>query len=534
MEPTIAILIWTVVLVLVAPVIIACVFLSSPEAILKISWDGDSFLKKIRYYFPDTDTRNERELIGRYDRVQAFLIACRLSVSEAIDSERQIGESIERLTKRISEAQLETLNQSKANSDSERKIAELKDTLTEYKRKLTLQEVRTASMREKLVGLERETQEAYTQKQIAIAQLRAQSALKRVDKILSKSSSHPGAALTAMAKLEKIVTEREEVAANAHALRMQKIEETFVKVDATDPEKSFVSQIRRYRYKCAERVSKARKAVTDAFRKIDPSLERAFKRLQTQLEQAHRTAQNSQNAEQGIEVLLGRERASLEQLKSRDVKLGSADNSAQISHAEQSLAFMTDGLKVIKVRNLSIQQTLYSVDAIVRRLSILKMLISASPLSRSGMRSQFIELTNSVLAYLQHHQQNSQEDTNCPSVNLAERLHTLEQSTLMKYLQFAKSESEVLNQNLVDRLKVDVAMMSESLDFERADAYAELEKWTSVAITAEADNQQLLLAVAQTRTARCSEILKMTEQTLDVLNVTISLTEKRSKQAKAS
>lgn len=534
MEPTIAILIWTIVLVLVAPVIVACVFLSSPEATLKISWDVDSFVKKIRYYFPDADTRMERELIGRHDRAKAFLILCRRSVAEAIDSEQQIRASIERLTKRISDAQLETLNQSKADSNSERKIAGLKDTLTDYQQKLILQEVRTESMREKLTELEKETQEAYTQKQIAIAQLRGQSALRRADAILSKSSSQAGPALTAMENMEKIVTKHEEVANKAHALRMQNIEKTFAKIDAMDPEKSLASKIRRYRYSCAERISKTRTSVVDAFRKIDPSLERAFRRLQIQLEQARRSAKNSQSAEQGIEVLLGHERTSLEQLKSRDVKPGSADNSAQISHAEQSLEFMSDGLKVIKVRNLSTQQTLYSVEAIVRRLSILKMLISASPLSRRDMRSQFIELSNCILAYLQQQQQNSSADTNCPSVNIVERLHILEQSTLMKYLQFAKSETEILNQNIMDRLKVDVAMIAEALDFERADAYAELEKWTTVAISAEADNQQLLLAVAQSRTARCSEILKMTEQTLDVLNLTISLAEKRGSQAKAS
>ncbi len=532
MDPTIAILIWTVVLVLIAPIIVACVFLSNPEAIGKISWDGNSFLKKIRYYFPDADTRMERELIGRYDRVQAFLISCRQSFSDAIDSERQIGESIERLTKRISDAQLETLKLSKADSESERKIAGLKETLTEYQRKLVLQEVRTAAMREKLIELEKETQEAYTRKQIEVAQLKGQSALRRADAILSKSSLYAGPALTNMENFEKIVAKREEVAANAHALRMKKVDETFAKVDAMDPEKSFVSKFRRYRYECAERISKTHTAVRDAFRKIDPSLERAFRRLQTQLDQARRSAKHSQNAEQGIEIALKHERASLEQLKSNRAKPGSADNSVQILHVEQSLEFITDGLKVIKVRNLSIQQTLYSVEAIVRRLSILKMLISASPLSRKDMRSQFIDLSNSVLAYLQ--QQNSSEATNCPSVNLAERLHTLEQATLMKYLQFAKNETAILNQIIMDRLKVDVAMISDVLDFERADAYADLEKWTSVALTAEADNQQLLLAVAQTRTARCSEILKMTEQTLDVLNVTISLTEKRSSQAKAS
>jgi hypothetical protein len=209
--------------------------------------------------------------------------------------------------------------------------------------------------------------------------------------------------------------------------------------------------------------------------------------------------------------------------------------SARASSLDESVRNLTAALELIKTKNLSTQQTLFYVDAIVRRLSILALLIPAIPLAKKSMQSQFIDLTNLVCVYLQTCTES--QSTVVPSVpnDLVLRLNTLEQNTLMMYIKIAKGESDKLSAKSLARLKDDVATIATALELERNDAAAELEKWSGIGTFAEQEHQVLLLAVAQNRRARCSEIIKLTDQTLDVLNVTVSMTEQRaSSKTKAS
>lgn len=198
---------------------------------------------------------------------------------------------------------------------------------------------------------------------------------------------------------------------------------------------------------------------------------------------------------------------------------------------ERSVQSLSAVLELIKTKNLSIQQTIFYVDAIVTRLSILGRLILALPIAKNSMRSQFIELSNSFSAYLQ-----TCTEKEIPAVpnDLVIRLHNLEQNTLMMYIKIAKGDSTDLSAKSFERLKNDVATISAALDLEKTEAAFELEKWTGISTQAEKENQSLLHVVAQNRTARCSEIIKLTEQTIEVLNVTVSMAESRAQKSKAS
>ena len=283
----------------------------------------------------------------------------------------------------------------------------------------------------------------------------------------------------------------------------------------------------------------AKANISDMWRALDPSVDRAFRRLELHHQLAKRSAQLSMQAELEVEKSIA---ANQNHLKHMTERANSTDENVhrkgyaaeRIPSLEESASALSDGLKSIKIRNLSIQQTLFCIEAIVKRLSILKMLISAIPVGKSDIRNQFVDLSNSLSTYLQTCQNKASQSSNESPVNLVEKLHNLEQNALMMYIRIAKGDSTDLNAKAFDRLKSDIATISSALDLERADATSELEKWSGIAALAESDNQQLLLAVARNRTARCSEILKMTEQTLDVLNVTISLTEARTQKTKAS
>jgi len=204
-------------------------------------------------------------------------------------------------------------------------------------------------------------------------------------------------------------------------------------------------------------------------------------------------------------------------------------------HNEEAANELSGALKIHKIRNLSIQQTLFRIEAIGRRLYVIKLLISALPGSRKAEFWQYVELADALCAYVKDSFQQKNEPLGKETpVDFGQRLSALEESTLMAYIRIAKGHSPQLSARAASRFNLDLATISTVLDLERCDAKFEFDKWTSLASQALQEKQELLHAVATNRCEASAGILKMTEQSLDVLSVTISLTEARAKKTKAS
>lgn len=275
----------------------------------------------------------------------------------------------------------------------------------------------------------------------------------------------------------------------------------------------------------------AKKSVTDACIQADPNIDRAYKRLINHLAQAKLLAFASQQAEDRLNRLMMRNSRLID-------KSQTLQNAFDLrSDATEDEFEMQNVMNKIKIKNLVLEQTLYRVDAAVRRLDMIKLLIAALPTSYNrGPLQQYSRLTYALCNYLTevtNPNKLAAADAKNEPINFSERLSALEESTLMAFIKIAKDNSKKLNQNAYSKLERDIATVAKAIELERVNALSEFEKWNSLAGEAFLEQRELTHTVASQRSEQSSSILKMTERTLDVLNVTISIAEQRMRDSKA-
>ncbi|MBI2811013.1 MAG: hypothetical protein HYX67_09325 [Candidatus Melainabacteria bacterium] len=261
----------------------------------------------------------------------------------------------------------------------------------------------------------------------------------------------------------------------------------------------------------------------------DPDIGRAHKRLIKHLTGAQCLASASQHEEDRLDDLIKRNYLVLEKTQTL-----SQAKELWVDVA-QGATELQESISKLKIKNLVLQQTLYRIEAIVRRLDMLKLLIAALPNSHKySSIQQYRKLTNALCKYLNEMMKQNKPPTlaNEP-INFAERLSALEDSTLMAFIQIAKNNSKKLSQNAYAKLERDITAVAKSIETERISALSEFEKWNTLANEAFQDQRELTHAVASQRSDQSAAILKMTEQTLDVLSVTISIAEQRTRKSKA-
>lgn len=524
MDPVVAILIWTVIVVLIAPVIVACVFLGDrplfPQIDLKPTPSDNRPNCRL-----SADERKIRELENRYGSLQRELISVRKRLALSLKAENDLRKRIATIQndEQISPVKVQEF----AAADKQPRFRKKRVELGQLQELLRKQEEENRAHRLRLSVMEDETQAAYTTKQVKIAELKYAAAERAVNKTLSKSDVGGHADL--IARMEKKILLREEEATRFFELAVA----GNLKPKLPTVGMKLLLKLNGCSSFAATTIMNVNARIADFAVSVDASVSRAFDRLQLHFKQARQIADVSMSGELELEKCVVAETNQWIAMRDASEVEGVTDGrkayaSARASSLDESVRNLTAGLELIKTKNLSTQQTLFYVDAIVRRLSILALLIPAIPLAKKSMQSQFIDLTNLVCLYLQTCTESPSAVAASVPNDLVLRLNTLEQNTLMMYIKIAKGESDKLSSKSLARLKNDVATIATALELERSDAAAELEKWSGIGTLAEQDNQVLLLAVAQNRKARCSEIIKLTDQTLDVLNVTVSMTEQRA------
>ncbi|MBS2002018.1 MAG: hypothetical protein JST44_10970 [Cyanobacteria bacterium SZAS LIN-5] len=549
MDPVVATLIWTVIVVLVAPVIVACVFLSERKSHpLMIPWSLPSFRRP--YFLLSVDERLARRIDRKYFRLCVEIETCGEELAASVSSEKSLQKEI-RHSRRHRRSQH---YQEKLNSEQRR----LRDgRLKELEEQMAQQQQRTKLLREKKSDLDHSLSKLYTVKQIHLSKVSTEKTLNQTEKILKKvSSAHLEDRLTraieivqareasamkefqdqAAKQLGSKLWDKYEKSVAEFESKVQLLESGLAQPAQPSREDAILEKAILFGQHAYSRFNNLKSSLLDAVAAADSSVTNALSRLQSRLSQAREIAASSKDLEHRLEVSIASEQDRLEQLKNNvgvDVE-GGVNAISLAASMEISIQSLSLSLDSIKRRNLSIQRILSYVDAITRRLVILKMLIDALPSSSRTMNSQIVQISNSVCSFLKSFSDCEKSQDSAVPADLIFRLHELEQNSLMSYIKIAKGEAEALSPKSLDRLKRDISNITAALDLERTDAASEFEKWSGISAAAEPENEKLLLAVAENRKARCSEIIQITEQTKEVLDLTVKMTQARLSNSKAS
>jgi hypothetical protein len=266
---------------------------------------------------------------------------------------------------------------------------------------------------------------------------------------------------------------------------------------------------------------------------IDPSVERAYKRIHNQILLSQKLATKSQEMEATLQTELEVYEAKANQLLQRvlfDRAQNKPDSLVQKSKEKSDAAQHTaiqfaSALNAHKTKNLAITQTMFRVEGIARRLFYVKSLLLALPEDRKSKLEtyDFMQLAQDLCRYLQCSvQKTGATDSELAgnTFNFDERIHELEQGTLVLYLRFAKGDLENENQNVLQVFVEKLESISVTLNQDLSQARQELDRWRAVATNAVENKMDLLLAVALQRLEHYERVIKMAEQSIDVLSVT--------------
>jgi len=261
---------------------------------------------------------------------------------------------------------------------------------------------------------------------------------------------------------------------------------------------------------------------------LDPSVEKAYRRLESQIAASNKSAELSEEVERNLEL-------SIERLKDSSVTWQNRAKTYELDpenpilanvmsrklSVDESAAELSNALVAHKTKNLANAQVLFRVEGIARRLHFLKLMISALPETSKDDLSSLTQFIDAICSYLQNTlQDNASENGELKGAAfLSERIYLLEQNLLMKYIEFAKVKLKNLNSVGASKFAADSAAISSALGLERESSKSELLRWETVLKQAIEDNMQLLQSVAEQRIEHYSGVIRMTDQTIEVLSV---------------
>lgn len=182
-------------------------------------------------------------------------------------------------------------------------------------------------------------------------------------------------------------------------------------------------------------------------------------------------------------------------------------------------------LKTHRRKNLATEHQLFRVDGIVRRLYMIMILLKALPASKAEQLLQYTNVVNDLCSYLSQSWDGITE-VKAP-IEFSYRITHLEHSTLMAFVRIAKVDWKTLNEAAINQLKEKAANAANIIELEKQNQSDELTKWSNLADKAFEENKELIYFVASQRRDQCKEILKVTKQSLDVLELSLAVAEKK-------
>lgn len=165
-----------------------------------------------------------------YQDLQSNLIQVRQAVAQAIATEKQLEQQLQRNKDQAATWQNRAaMAVQQGNDELARQALQRKqqyaNAATDLEEQLKTQKQATVTLRQRLTDLEAEVQKAYTKKQVLIARDKAAQATSKANEILSKTSAN--GALSVIERMETKVQEREARAAALAELSGDSLEKAF-------------------------------------------------------------------------------------------------------------------------------------------------------------------------------------------------------------------------------------------------------------------------------------------------------------------
>lgn len=181
---------------------------------------------KMMGHFEDPEMMLEQT----YQELQSNLIQVRQAVAQAIATEKQLEQQLQKNKDQAATWQNRAAMAVQQNNDDLARQAlqrkqQYSQAAADLEVQLKTQKEATATLRQRLTELEGEVQKAYTKKQVLIARDKAAQATTKANEIMSKTTA--SGALSVIEKMEQKVSERESRAAALQELGGDNLDKKF-------------------------------------------------------------------------------------------------------------------------------------------------------------------------------------------------------------------------------------------------------------------------------------------------------------------
>lgn len=417
------------------------------------------------------------------------------------------------------------LEDSKASIPGEKAAKRRLEEASRLVEKIGHQKSLTESVQNELWLLEKETQERWSKLQLEKMQRSIRDSRKEVDRILG--STCVGSHQAIFDKIEQKVTQLEQIAANKQML------------NDVDDESHPTSAKSKMEIEIAELITSSVgkiKQIIDTFNivsfvhVVDPSLERAYERLCKQVENVRKLTDESVAEERLLQKEIeffdndARVFESRSEMahKMRNKHLSDMAHlrmeSSSARSAELSLA-----LKAHKRKNFWTAHRIFKLEVILRRLYVIKLLLSALPRSFNEEFMLYKRLVSDVCAYLGETWSKTSDSDLDQSLDLERRLSSLENRSVMVFIRLARGEMPHLSASAKSRIATNARSVAESLKAEAQQQRAEFKSWAKTARSGLKEKKEFVYAIACQRRDQYHQMMKTTEQAIEVLEVTATI-----------
>jgi hypothetical protein len=523
MTPDIMLLLSVVLLVVLTPALLAVFYLRGDFILLSIS------LRNFRLSLSRRSRPKDRRQIAceeRYEFLQDLRKVCKKQLVDSFAKQEHLDVQLHLLRDRAHALKCR-LEKKPNNLRMKTKSLEIENGIIHLEAEAKQQQLKATQLQASLAELDLDVHAAYTQLLVSTASYESAVASKNADRLLSKISAQ--SANRMIEEMEKKVVERE-------TRSIIRLRPPATKLSEADMEMvdRLASQIASVPEMLGSTFNNMIESVGALARAADPSIERSYQRLYKQLKLARKLGEHVAEQEDELESQIAKLICQIGYVQGQaDVESGKEQPESanqwllKKAHFEACSAELTTALKAHRRHNLSIGQQLFRVEGVVRRLHMIKLLLSALPMSMKEEFVQYTTLVNDVYRYLRSSWLRDIKDpAHINTADFAERIAALEYRSQKAYIRIARGESRQLTTRAALRFKESVSAVITALDLERCEQKSELDKWDALMKRALAENQDFLHAVASQRSEQCAGILKTAEQSLEVLSVTISVPDK--------
>lgn len=557
-----------IVLFWVVPLVAACAYflrdsLSSPLGLLRDSLSPPlhHLIGRNRSRTVDIDIcwewilaaclRRDRERLKRlveYRSLHIQIRECRKQLARAIKAERDLEDRLEEMYQRMQDPDTLDIDQidsvAKKQLEKAAKLIEkigVKSALkTSLRNQITVLEKRISECDLKLQTFDLDLQTFSADKVLRRAALIQLLSTTVIDKMEEKVIQREQAADQIAARIQKQILQREqeqerlqrEQASDAVETESSQGEAETERVDSSNPSR-LETEIVEAIASSASKIRQLMRAfdLVSVLRAVDPSIERAYDRFRGEIDIVRKLTDESVSEEDELQQRIDRLNQDAELFASRATmaeELGDHDLSVLARQRMEGYvglsAKLAPILKEHRKKNFWTTHRIFRLEVVLRRLLVVKLLLSALPGSIKEELSLYLQLVNDLCLYLRRSWLPSKEDElNEEAANFEQRLSALENQTMMVFIRIARGEYKKLSSKARLRTARNARAIVQSLNLEAHQQLAEIGSWEATAREGLAEQKSLVYAVASHRRDQYHLMWKTTKQAIEVLNVTATI-----------